>query len=424
MGSQLADFLPLELYIASRYVLANLKQSLIIMLAVGIGVALIVFIPSINLSFFKYFLDKTVENSAHITLTRELDTMPRNEEALKKQMASEGNRHRLLFSDQTNTRRRNITAYKRLMSQLEQFPGITAVSPSVRDQVIVVKGSQNRTASLRGIIPDLENVVTHIEDDVKEGNLEAMGPNDVFLGSALAEELNAGPGDRVQLITPYGNRSYKIAGLIESGVYQQDLTTLYQPLESAQNLLDLNNEVTHIGVKIQDIYNAETMAKVLGDLYHLKARSWMEDNKIFLDQIANFRIIIAVINFLIVFAAATSITSILIMVVASKSKEIGILKAMGTSPGAIMRLFIAQGICLSLLGIVAGFIGANGLITLYNLSPMAKGSTILGIERPPTVMNTEYAILALIYALISSMLASLFPAWRASRLDPVEAINQ
>lgn len=424
MGSQLADLLPLELYIASRYVLANLKQSLIIMLAVGIGVALIVFIPSINLSFFKYFLDKTVENSAHITLTRELDTMPRNEEALKKQMQAEGNRHRLLFSDQTNTRRRNITAYKRLMSQLEQFPGITAVSPSVRDQVIVVKGSQNRTASLRGIIPDLENVVTHIEDDVKEGNLEAMGPNDVFLGSALAEELNAGPGDRVQLITPYGNRSYKIAGLIESGVYQQDLTTLYQPLESAQNLLDLNNEVTHIGVKIQDIYNAESMAKVLGDLYHLKARSWMEDNKIFLDQIANFRIIIAVINFLIVFAAATSITSILIMVVASKSKEIGILKAMGTSPGAIMRLFIAQGICLSLLGIVAGFIGANGLITLYNLSPMAKGSTILGIERPPTVMNTEYAILALIYALISSMLASLFPAWRASRLDPVEAINQ
>ena len=166
------------------------------------------------------------------------------------------------------------------------------------------------------------------------------------------------------------------------------------------------------------------MAKDLGALYNLKARSWMEDNKIFLDQIANFRIIIGVINFLIVFAAATSITSILIMVVASKSKEIGILKAMGASPGSIMRLFIAQGICLSLFGIAAGFLGANGLITLYNLSPMAKGSTILGIERPPTVMSQEYAILALIYALISSMLASLFPAWRASRLDPVEAINQ
>lgn len=424
MGSRLTDLLPLELYIASRYVSANMKQSLIIMLAVGIGVSLIVFIPSINLSFFKYFLDKTVENSAHITLTRELNTMPRNEEALKKQLQVKEKHQKLLFSDQTSIRRRNITAYKRLISELEKFPGVTAVSPSVRDQVIVVKGSQSRTASLRGVIPDLENTLNHFEDDVIEGNLESMGPNDVFLGSALADELNAGPGDRVQLLTPYGNHSYKIAGLIESGIYQQDLTTLYQPLESAQKLLNLNNEVTHIGLKIQDIYNAKNMASVLGDLYNLKARSWMEDNKIFLDQIANFRIIIAVINFLIVFAAATSITSILIMVVASKSKEIGILKAMGTSPGSIMRLFIAQGICLSLLGIAAGFLGANGLITLYNLSPMGKGSTILGIERPPTVMNTEYAILALIYALISSMLASLFPAWRASRLDPVEAINQ
>ncbi len=424
MASRFVDWLPIELYIASRYVSANLKQSLIIMLAVGIGVALIVFIPSINLSFFQYFLDKTVQNAAHITLTRELDTMPRDQVVVTQALQAERQTARVLFSDQTNIRRRNINAYRRLLAELQKFPGITAVSPSVRDQVIVVKGSQNRTASLQGIIPEQENRVTHLEDDVVEGQLSSMGPNDVFLGSALAEELNAGVGDRVQLITPYGNRSYKVSGLIKSGVYQQDLTTVLQPLESAQNLLDLDNQITTVGIKITDIYQAEQTARVLANLYHLKARSWMEDNKIFLDQIANFRIIIAVINFLIVFAAATSITSILVMVVASKSKEIGILKAMGTSPLAIMRLFIAQGICLSILGTMAGFVGAYGLITLYNLSPMAKGETLLGIERPPTVMNTEYALLALVYALISSVLASLFPAWRASRLDPVEAINQ
>ncbi|WP_373531534.1 ABC transporter permease [Vampirovibrio sp.] len=416
--------LPVELYLAKRYVSANPKQSLIIMLAVGIGVALIVFIPSINLSFFQYFLDKTVQNSAHINLTRELDTMPRNQVLLKQALSAQGETGRILFSDQTSTRRRNINAYKRLLSELEKFPGILAVAPSVRDQVIVVKGSQNQAATLQGIMPALENQVNQLETDVVEGNLMAMGPNDVFLGSALAEELNAGVGDRVQLITPYGSRSYKVAGLIKSGVYQQDLTKVLQPLESAQNLLDLDNEITNVSIKITDIYQAENMARQLADLYQLKARSWMEDNKIFLDQINNFRIIIAVINFLIVFAAATSITSILIMVVASKSREIGILKAMGASPQVIMRLFIAQGIGLSIMGTMAGFVGAYGLITLYNVSPLAKGETILGIERPPTVMNLEYALLALVYALISSVLASLFPAWRASRLDPVEAINQ
>jgi lipoprotein-releasing system permease protein len=246
----------------------------------------------------------------------------------------------------------------------------------------------------------------------------------VFLGVNLADELGVGVGDRVQLITAYGERSYKVAGLVKTGIYQQDLVLLYMPLQSAQKLLAMDNQVTHLGLKVRNIYQAETIARTLANVYHLKARSWMEENKIFLDQIANFRVIIGVINFLIVLAAATSITSILIMVVASKSKEIGILKAMGASPAAIMRLFIAQGMFLSMLGTAAGYVGAWGLIALYNLSPMGRGQSILGIERPPTVMSQDYAIMALVYAAICSVLASFFPAWRASQLDPVEAINQ
>jgi lipoprotein-releasing system permease protein len=415
--------LPVEYYIATRYVTANLRQSLIIMLAVGIGVALIVFIPSVNLSFFQYFLDKTVQDSAHINITRELDTMPQDERLLKKTLQT-GPNTRVLFSDQTLTRRRNITAYRRLASQIEKLPGVIAISPTVREQVIAVHGSQTHSASLTGIIPSLENTVSLVEQDVVEGNLESMGPSEVFIGVELADELGVGIGDRIQLLTAFGNRSYKIAGLIKTGVYQQDLVTLYMSLKSAQRLLDLNNEVTGLGIKIKDIYAAESMARLIAEAYHVKARSWMEDNKIFLDQISNFRVIIAVINFLIIFAAATSITSILIMVVASKSKEIGILKAMGLTPPAILRLFVSQGIFLSLLGTVVGILGALGLIALYNISPAGRGTTILGIERPPTVINIPYTILAFVYAMLSSILASLFPAWQASRLDPVKAINQ
>lgn len=416
--------LPVEFYIASRYVRANPRQSLIIMMAVGIGVALIIFIPSINLSFFQYFLNKTVEESAHITLTRELKTMPHDEAVLKPTLKQANPGQEILFSDRTLSRRRNITAYRRMVEQLEKIPGITAVSPYVKEQVIIVHGAQNRGASLNGIIPERENAVTHIEDDVTEGDLEAMGPNDVFLGAELANDLNVAVGDRVQLITAFGHRGYKVAGLIKTGIYATDRTIVYQPLRSAQKLLDLNNEVTGIGIKIKDIYQADVMAHMLADVFHVKAQSWMEDNKIFLDQINNFRIVIAVINFLIVFAAATSITSILIMVVASKSKEIGILKAMGARPSTIMRLFITQGIFLSVLGMISGFVGAYGLIALYNASPMARGTTILGIERPPTVLSTEYAMLAFFYAFITSILASTVPAWQASRLDPVKAINQ
>lgn len=421
LGSFL-NALPVEFYIAARYVLANRRQSIIIMLAVGIGVSLIIFIPSINLSFFQYFLDKTVENAPHIVLTRELETMPRNERALQQALKPE--QTRLLFSDQTDLRRRNITAYRRLMDQIERFPGVTAVSPSVREQVIVVHGSQNRSASLQGIIPGREEAVSHIGENIIEGDLQVMGPNEVFLGSVMADELGVGVGDRVQLLTAFGSRSYKVGGLAKTGVYQQDRVLLYMPLQSAQKLLAMDNEVSSIGVKIRDMYQAENVAQHLAELYHVKAQSWMAENRIFLDQIGNFRIIIAVISALIIFAAATSITSILIMVVASKSKEIGILKAMGTSPQAIMRLFISQGIFLSMLGTVAGILGALALIALYNASPMARGETILGIERPPTVINLEYTFLAFVYAMASSVVASFVPAWQASRLDPVKAINQ
>jgi lipoprotein-releasing system permease protein len=423
MGRSITGSLPIELYIAARYVTANVRQSLIIMLAVGIGVALIIFIPSINMSFFQYFLDETVQNSAHITLTRELDTMPRNERMLQQALPRPADAQ-ILYSDQTLTRRRNITAYRALMEQLEKLPGVTAVSPYIREQVIAVRGNQNRAAALRGIIPALENAVSNIEEDVETGNLETMGPDEVFLGIELAGELGVGVGERLQVLTAFGERSYKVAGLIKTGVYQQDLTILYMPLTAAQRLLRMNNEVTGLGVKIADIYQAEAMARLIADAWHVKTRSWMEENKIFLDQIQNFRIIIAVINFLIIFAAATSITSILIMVVASKSREIGILKAMGLRPQAIMRLFVSQGIFLSLLGAVAGFLGAVALIAIYNASPAGKGATILGIERPPTVLNLQYTLLAFVYSVISSLLASFVPAWQASRLDPVKAINQ
>jgi lipoprotein-releasing system permease protein len=424
MFKRLINMLPIEFYIASRYVTANVRQSLIIMLAVGIGVALIIFIPSINLSFFQYFLSETVENSPHINLTRELETMARNKQVLSPILRLTNPNERVLFSDQTETRRRNVTAYRRLTQEVEQFPGVTAVSPFVREQVIVVHGAQNRSASLRGFIPEREEPVTHISDDVVEGQLQSMGPSDVFLGTALAEELGVGVGDRVQLLTAFGERSYKVAGLVKTGIYQQDLTTVILNLQAAQRLLQMNNEVTGLGVKIRDIYDAERIARIMAETYNLKARSWMEENKIFLDQIGNFRVIIAVINFLIVFAAATSITSILIMVVASKSKEIGILKAMGTRPAAIMRLFISQGIFLSLFGMLAGFFGALALIAIYNASPAGRGETIIGIERQPTTLNMEYTILAFIYAFITSILASTVPAWQASRLDPVKAINQ
>ena len=416
---------PLELYIAARYIFHNLRQSLIVMLAVGMGVSIIIFIPSVNLSFFDYFLRKTVHNAPHIQVTRELETEVRNQQALVRVFSSKDqiNPPHIIMTDLTLTRRRNIMAYDRLIAEMMEFPGVVAAAPYIKDQVIINRGGTSRAVDLNGIVPEKERQISDIAETVTIGSLDTLTDDEVFLGYLLADTLGVGVGNRVQVVTPYGKKNFKVAGLIDSGQFLKDHSYVATTLEGAQQILNLPNEVTGIGLKVREIYDAEKIAKMLRATFPVKTRSWMEDNRTILDQIANFRGIIAVISFLIVMAAASSITSILIMVVASKSREIGILKAMGTPPQTIMGLFVSQAVFLSILGAMCGVVGGFLLIQVYNLTPMAHSETFLGISREPVTMNMEYMGYAILYSIGSSILASFIPAWQASRLDPVKAIN-
>lgn len=425
--------LPIEYYIAARYLRHNMRNSFIVALAVGIGVSIIIFIPSVNLSFFQDLLTKTVENAPHIRVTKETDTFRENQplvlETLKAQVASPSpdstdKTAMILMSDQTVTRRRQLKAYRRLMADLGHIPGVTEVAPYITEQIIISHGSRVRGAGLKGIDPEKERRITRIESDIQVGNLSTLTGDQVFLGWRLAKELGAELGNRVQLVTARGSKSYRITGLIKSGIYATDMETVLMALPSAQKLLNLSNEVTGISVKMKDFYQAKQLASAIEASYQVKTQSWMEDNEVILEQIANFKVIIGFISFLIVFAAATSITSILVMVVASKSKEIGILKSMGMSPDALIRLFMIQAIFLSILGSCCGVLGGMLLIAIFNATPFATAETVLGVARQPVRLNFEYVGYAVMYAMVSSLLASLIPAWQAGRLDPVKAINQ
>ncbi|MBY0404306.1 MAG: ABC transporter permease, partial [Cyanobacteria bacterium] len=393
--------LPIEWYIAARYISSNIKQSIIVALAVGIGVSIIIFIPSVNLSFFDDLLTKTVEDYPHIRVTQEYNTTAQNQETLtailpallkelfpgvtlpgevsdksiSQEALSPGDTPKIgkiLFSDQTVPRRRNLTAYRRMMVELLKVPGVTDAAPYISEQVIVAHGSRVRGAGLRGVIPDKEKEISRIEEDIQEGNFDNLNGNQVFLGWRLADEIGVKVGQHVQLVTSRGTKSFKVTGLVKTGIYQQDMDTVMLSLQSAQNLLNMSNEVTGISLRLKDYYQAKILGNTIAKSYRVKTRSWMEDNEIILQQVANFRVIISFISFLIVFAAATSITSVLVMVVASKSKEIGILKAIGMKEMAIIRLFLIQAIFLSILGAMAGVLGGMVLIAVYNATPFAK----------------------------------------------------
>lgn len=413
--------LPFEFYIALKYMKANIKQSFIVMLAVGIGVSLIIFIPSVNMSFYKRLLNRAVEKAPNIIVSREIKTGERNQFLITQKFPIS---HTVTLSDKTLSRKRNILAYRSVIEKFMNIPGVLAAAPYVEENVIVVRGSKTQGATLQGIIPELEQQVTKLEEDIEKGQLSDLKGDNVFLGWRIADELGVNIGSRVQLITSKGIKSFKVIGTINTGLYYKDFTMVVTDLKSAQKLLNLSGEVTAIGLKIKDVYQAEEIAHNITRSFGLKAQSWMNQNKLLLDELKNFEVIVGFIDFLIVFAAASSITSILIMVVSSKAKEIGILKAMGATPGKIVRLFMIQSVILSLAGSIVGIIGGVGIIEFYNLTPYARMESAFGFQMEPAAISARFVVMAIIYSLVSSFIASCIPAWQAGKLNPVEAINK
>ncbi|MDD3151098.1 MAG: FtsX-like permease family protein [Candidatus Gastranaerophilales bacterium] len=408
-----------EFFIAFRYMLANLKQSLIIILAVGIGVSIIIWIPSINLSFFNDLIDKSVSSAAHIEITKELDTFDRDIEILK------NTDRNLLLVDQTVTRKRNIKSYRDIIRKIFSVKGVTGYAPYTSGQIFIIKGADEKGVSAKGIIPELEVNVTDIENDIIKGNIKNLGIDDIVIGVELAKKLNIGLHDRIIATGPRGtSKSLKVTGIFETGLRAKDEWQVYVSLKTGQNLLEIGNDVSGIGIAVDDIYKADIIADKIKKITNLEVTSWKEDNKQILDQINRFRLIIAFINFLIIFSAASSITSVFILLIASKSKQIGILKSMGAKNSSIMFIFVAQAIILSLTGFTIGVIGAQVLLIWYQNIISASPETILGTGIPQIKMNFNYAMLAFFYSIITSLIASILPAYQAAKLNPVEAINE
>lgn len=408
-----------ELFIAWRYMTANIRQSLIILGAVGIGVSIIIFVPSINLSFFNDLIDKSVASAPNITVTKELE--PFNNSAL---LIDEKYKTKFVLDDQTITRKRNIQSYKKVLEEIKPIKGIVAAAPYVGGQGILVRGSEDIGVNIKGIVPDQEMQVVDVEKDLKEGRIRNLSIDDAVIGLMLAEKSNVKIGNRVTLFGSRGqSKTAKVVGIFSTGLRAKDEGQVYVNLKSGQQLFSLENDVVGVGIKVKDIYEANNIATEIHSVTGLKADSWMIDNKQILDQIGRFKLIISFINFLIIFAAATSITSILVMMIAAKSKEIGVLKAIGAKSYSIMFIFVFQAVFLGILGYCVGILGAKLLISAYVAIISQSQGTFLTTTIPVIKLNTEFAIIAFIYSVITSILSSLVPAYQAAKLNPIEAIN-
>ncbi|MDA8168150.1 MAG: FtsX-like permease family protein, partial [Nitrospiraceae bacterium] len=294
---------------------------------------------------------------------------------------------------------------------------------------------------LRGVDPSAENTVTDFEKHMKQGSLQALSASGgklpgIILGNELAGRLGVFVGDKVKVISPMGEmgplgmlprmREFQVVGIFEIGMFEYDSNLVLTGIGPAQEFFDMGNRVSGIELKVDNIYNApqirQQLERRLGLPYFVK--DWIQMNRNLFAALKLEKLTMFVILTLIILVASFNIVSTLMMNVIEKQREIAILKAMGATSRGIMSVFMIQGLLIGLVGTVLGVAGGYGLGFLLNTYHIIKlPADVYYLSHLPVDMKVRDFILVSTAALIISFSATIYPAWQASRLNPIEPLR-
>ena len=348
--------------------------------------------------------------------------------------------------------------HPRVMREVAQVPGVVAATPFIYSQAMLKNGSSVTGIVLRGLSTEDALKVINL-GKIREGKLDDLGNKGkkipglkpeldglpgILIGRELAKNLGVFLHETVYVVSPSGvatpmgmvprMKPFLVVGIFESGFFEYDTTLAYISLKNCQEFLGMGEMVTGIEIRVDDIYKADRIAKQIEQKlgFPYWGRNWMEMNKNLFSALKLEKRVMFLILSLIVLVAAFNIISALIMIVMEKNKDIAILKTMGATRAGIMKIFIFQGLIVGAIGTFLGCIA--GLAVAFNLEALSRfvenlfGFKILPgdvyyLSDLPSQVNYSDVGIIILGTLLISFLSTIYPSWRASRLDPAEALR-
>ena len=405
------DWLGFERRVAVRFLREGRMQSVLIIVGVAAGVAVVAYISALISGLQSNTLDKTLGAQAHVTL-RALDDVV-TPARLPTPRAAE-----LTQTQPRAQRPRSIGNWQALVPVLEAMPEVAAVSPMVSGAGLAVRGEASKSIALMGVDLDRYDRIVHLRAKVVDGQAR-LGPGEGVIGRELADDLGVRVGDRINLVTGAVTESLRVTALVDLGVRDLNRRTVIVPLRAAQSLLGLPGGATTLDLALVDVWAAQRLADELKQRFAYKVESWQEANAQLVSALNAQSVSTALIRGVVMIVVVLGIASVLVVSVVQKRREIGILRAMGATRAQVMRVFLLQGAIVGAIGSMLGVLLAVVLVWLF--STFVRGSDGLPLFTITLAPGLALRIAAL--ATVCGVLAAVAPARRAAALDPAQAIR-